>query len=125
MEFEPILGKDAIREIIGRVAAQHQVVIKEDDPSFFFATICAAVTERALADAGARLDASASELRASSEGVQRAAIAKIADETKKAIGSIQRERQGSISNSLSAAWPFVGIIAVLALVLGYVAGAMS
>ncbi len=125
MEFEPILGKDAIREIIGRVAAQHQVVIKEDDPAFFFATICAAVTERALADAGARLDASASELRASSEGVQRAAIAKIADETKKAIGSIQRERQGSISNSLSAAWPFVGIIAVLALVLGYVAGAMS
>ena len=28
MEHEPILGKDAIREIIGRVASQHQVVIK-------------------------------------------------------------------------------------------------
>ena len=30
MEFEPILGKDAIREIIGRVAAQHQVVDGEE-----------------------------------------------------------------------------------------------
>ena len=44
MSDETILSKDAIREIIGRVAAQHLVVICDDDPAFFFATICAEVT---------------------------------------------------------------------------------
>ena len=125
MKPSPILSQEAIRDIIGRVAAQHHVVIRDDDPAFFFATICASVTEHALVESSSRLNAASALMQASADGVQRAAVAKIADETKKAIDAIRRERQGTISSSLSPAWPFVGIIAVLALVLGYVVGAMT
>lgn len=125
MSDETILSKDAIREIIGRVAAQHLVVICDDDPAFFFATICAEVTERALSDASARLDRSSAQLTAAADRLARAAVGKIADETNKAVKAVQFERRDTMASTLAPAWPFLAIVAVLALILGYVAGAST
>ena len=125
MSTESILSKHAIREIIGRVAAQHQVVIRDDDPAFFFATICAEVTERALSGASARLDVSSEQLKAAADGLQRAAVGKIADEANNAVKAVRHERQGAVTSTLAPAWPLLAFVALLALILGYVVGATT
>ena len=116
------LSKEQIRAIVGRVAAQHNVIIGEDDPAFFFATICAAVTEEALSDASAELDKATGRLLAASDGVQRAAVSRVAEQTKDAVKSIKREREGTVTSVLVQAWPLIAIVGVLTLMLGFVAG---
>ena len=125
MDRAPILSQEAIREVIGQVAAQHRVVIKDDDPAFFFATISAAVTERALTGATAQLRAASEQLQASADGIQRAAVSRIAEETRNSVSAVQRERQGQVTSTLVQAWPLLAIVALLALILGYVVGATT
>jgi ElaB/YqjD/DUF883 family membrane-anchored ribosome-binding protein len=84
-----VLTPEQIREIVGVIAKDHRVILGPDDPVFFFATVCAAVCEAALADATLTLNEAADNLKHGQDKAMIAVAGTIQNETKSAISAIQ------------------------------------